>query len=294
MTLRNLLPKRSRRRLTTTRFRVREKLPLPRVLPDVLVIGAQRGGTSSLYRYLGSHPWVHPSLRKETQYFSSFYGNDESWYRAHFSLQGRAGIERVAGRRPLAFEATPDYLLHPLAAPRAAVLVPDARLIALLRDPVTRAISHHAHMVRLGLETLSFEDALDAEESRTREDLARSLADPSHRPRLFLRFSYRERGHYAEQLGRWLDHFPSDQVLVLESADFYQNTPRIFADILEFLDLPHWQPKRFANFSYRKGTARPDISPPSNEVIRELKKHYAPHDDCLAEMLGRKPSWLIA
>src|SRR5690606_6491994 len=149
------------------------------VLPDFLVIGAMRAGTSSLYKYMGSHPAVIPSLRKEIKYFSSEYNQkNESWYRCHFptGLDIRL-LTSMRGTRIQTFEASPDYLLHPRAAARAAKLVPEAKIIVMLRNPVDRAFSHYQHMFRLGLETLPFEEAivqepvrLEAEQTRIGEE----------------------------------------------------------------------------------------------------------------------------
>lgn len=267
--------------------------PLVRALPDLLIIGTQRGGTSSLYRYLGAHPSVHASIRKETEFFSSRFALGETWYRAHFPTEVRLTLDRRIGRQPITFEATPDYLLHPLAAERSAQTLPDASLIALLRDPVSRARSHHQHMTRLGFESLSFEEALEAEEERTGRDLARSLEDPEYRPVHYLRFSYRQRGYYAEQLERWLRAYPRERLLVLQSSGLYHDPRGSYQQVVSFLGLPEWSPASFPNYSYREGTPRPTPEPES-ESLGRLRRHYAPYDQKLTNLLGWKPDWVEA
>src|SRR5207253_9196889 len=108
-------------------------------------------------------------------------------------------------------EATPDYLFHPQAPARAASVVPKAKIIVLLRNPVDRAISHYLHMVALGIESLSLPDALEAEASRIAPDLEAMQSDPLHSCRPFLQFSYMSRGLYSEQLVRWFRSFPRDR-----------------------------------------------------------------------------------
>jgi hypothetical protein len=117
----------------------------------VLVVGAQRCGTSSLFKYLGAHPECGASIRKEARFFTEYYHEGTDWYRAHFPLSaGRP-------RRQIYFEATPDYLLDPRVPQRAKALLPeDFRIIALLRDPVERAYSHYWHNRRLGSERIPF------------------------------------------------------------------------------------------------------------------------------------------
>ena len=92
--------------------------------------------------------------------------------------------------------------------------MPDARLVALVRDPVDRALSHYQHEVALGREPLSFEDALAAEDERLRGEVERLLADPRYFSREWWSHTYKARGRYAEQLERWLEVFPHEQLLI--------------------------------------------------------------------------------
>lgn len=266
------------------RFRTRVPTAAWRGLPDFLIIGAQRCGTSSLYKYLGQHPGVSPSLRKEVGWFSRSFAHDLTWYRSHFSLVAPPARQR--------FEATPDYLLHPLAAERSAAALPGAKLIVLLRDPVARALSHHQHMVRLGFEDLPVMEALTREPERTAADRARIFDDPAHDPRYFLRFSYFERGLYAEQLIRWFDAYDRDRFLLLESADLYADPGATLVAVETFLGLKEWLPRDFRNYSY---VGKP---PGDREEARRdgaaayLRSRYADADAALADLVGRRLSWM--
>ncbi|MGH8773897.1 MAG: sulfotransferase family protein [Jiangellaceae bacterium] len=274
--LRSRLPVGVRHRIAMGRLRYRVPTARWRSPPGALVIGAQRSGTSSLFRYLGAHPDVAASFRKEVEYFSRRADLGERWYRAHFALR--------IGRPKLGFEATPDYLFHPLAPSRAAALVPDARLVVLLRDPVARAWSHHQHMVRLGYETLAFAAALAAEEERCAEDLARLAVEPDHDAKALLRYSYAARGLYAEQLRRWFAHFPRDQFLILPSEDFFADTPRTFATILDFLGLRRWEPPAFRNASRAGGN--PDAGDLDAATAAALGERFRAPNTELSALLG--------
>jgi hypothetical protein len=252
-----------------------------RPLPDFLLIGAQRCGTTSLYRYLAAHPHVLPALDKEVHFLSRHWTRGEGWYRAHFPLRARK-----AGRRspaPLTFEATPYYLFHPLAAARAAELVPEAKLLVLLRDPVTRAWSHYRHMVRLGLEPLSFQDAIEEEPVRLAGEVARLVSDPGYDAVRHRRYSYLARGAYAEQLQRWLGHFPPDRILVLRSEALFDEPARCYRAVLEFLGLPQWAPPSFP--VHTKQSPLPRGMPA--ETRRRLEEHFAPANRELEALLGR-------
>jgi hypothetical protein len=274
-------------------FRPRLATQRWRALPDALIIGAQRCGTSSLFKYLGRHPDVTPSYRKEVGYFSVGYHLGPPWYRAHFPLElyRRA---RVGSPPRLSFEATPDYLLDPRAPERAAQLVPHARIIILLRDPVERALSQYDHNRRLGLESLPVEQALE----RERERLAGAMQELLRRPEGplpvdFRRCSYVARGMYAAQIQRWFEHFPRERVLVVRSEDFYSDTGRSFQEITSFLGLREWQPWDFRNYSYigrsetRPATAQEDRS----EVRAALRERFVEPNQELEELLGRTFAW---
>jgi len=273
--VRSRVPLEWRHRLARARLRYRVPTGRWRALPDALIIGAQRAGTSSLYRYLGAHPGVAPSFRKEVEYFSRYASRGEDWYRAHFELS--------AGRRHLRFEATPDYLFHPLAAERAAVLVPGAKLIALLRDPVERSWSHYRHMVRLGYETLPFAEALAAEDERCAPDRARLAEDPDHDAKALLRYSYVARGRYAPQLAHWLARFPRAQLLVLPSARLFEHPAAAYAEVLAFLGLEPWEPPAFANVSRTPGE---ESAPPMDVAAQRFLADAFASDSHDLEAIG--------
>ena len=186
-----------------------------RGLPDFLVIGAKRGGSTSLYKNLARTPGVLPLFPvreqvKGTYYFDVHHDRGERWYRSHFPMVDDRRTGAVAG------EASPYYLSHPWAAERAAALVPDARIVALLRDPVARAHSHYKERVKQGIEDLpSFAAAIAAEDDRLAGEVEHMLDDPTYVSWNHLNFGYLAQSDYATGLARWLDHYPADQVLVL-------------------------------------------------------------------------------
>jgi hypothetical protein len=226
-----------RRAVRAGRAYGRSVLPLPLGrLPEFLIIGGQRCGTTSLYRYLAGHPRVLPATGKELQFLSLHHRRGERWYRAHFPVRP-PGV--------LSFEASPYYLFDPAVPARAAALLPSARFIALLRDPVERAYSHYLHSRAYGMEPLSFAEALDAEPER--------LATGGHAARR--RISYVARGRYAEQLGRWFAAVGRDRVLVLRTEELDARLP----DVLSFLGLaPADLPARHET---RRSGQAPDLPP---------------------------------
>ena len=139
-----------------------------RMMPDFIIIGTQKGGTTSLYRYLIEHPCVAPIYIKEPHFFDIYFYKGLQWYRAHFPTAVEKYYARHIQKHDLITgEASPYYLFHPQAARRVAKTLPKARLIVLLRNPIDRAYSQYQHQTRQdGVEPLTFEEALECEEKR--------------------------------------------------------------------------------------------------------------------------------
>ncbi|RKS72070.1 sulfotransferase domain-containing protein [Actinomadura pelletieri DSM 43383] len=260
-----------------------------RMLPDFLMVGTQRGGTTSLFRALAAHPAaVQPNFHKGVHYFDVNYTRGLGWYRGHFpvrSLTERRVAAAMEGARPLAFESAGYYMHHPVAAERIARDLPGVKLIVLLRDPVIRAYSAHKHESARGFETEPFERALDLEPERLAGEVEKLRADPGYVSHSHRHHSYVDRGQYADQIARLFELFGRDRVHVLYAEDFFTEPEPCYDAILEFLGLPPWRPASFERHNARPGSPLPD------HLHRRLSEHYAPWDDKLAALLGAEPAW---
>jgi len=247
-----------------------------RPLPDFLIIGAQKSGTTALYAYLRRHPGITGPAWKEVSYFDRHYRRGPAWYRGNFPLRARGSIVG---------EASPSYLFHPRAPERAAGLLPDALLIALVRDPVERALSHYHHEVALGREELSFEEALEREEERLGGELERMHDEPGYFSHAWWNHTYLARGRYAEQLERWLAHFPRRQLLVLSNEELAEQPADTYRRVLEFLGAsPHRLP------AYPRVYER-DYPEMRAETRAKLAASYAEPNRRLYALLGRDLGW---
>lgn len=209
-----------------------------RVLPDFIIIGAQRSGTTSLFNYLCQHPEIYPSFPKEVHYFSNNYDKGLGWYRSHFPLASqKKKIERDGKQKFITGEATPYYLSHPHAPKRAYQIVPNAILIALLRDPVERAYSHYHHEVRMGVEKLSFEDAIDKEEERLGDETTRLMENENYRSFNHQHYSYLSRGIYLDQIQAWRRYFRPERMLIITSEAFYAKPSHVTNQVTDALGL---------------------------------------------------------
>ena len=243
-------------------------------LPDFLIIGAQKAGTSAFYELLSQHPSVI-SRPGEIHFFDVQYELGPRWYRAQFPTWRKSGM--IVG------DKSPYYLYHPLAPVRAHSLIPKAKVIALLRNPIDRAYSQYWMNLRKNQEELPFSDAVKVEKERLAglEDaiLATGITNPFSSHRLH---SYLARGCYLEQIKRWQTYYPPDQMKILLYEDLRDNPEAVMREILPFLGLPEYD-----RFDYQVG--KTNSYPPMDRTVRsELEAYFRSHNEQLELFLKRK------
>ncbi len=258
-----------------------------RMTPSLLIVGAQRCGTTSMYKDLTQHPAIMPAvMQKGIHYFDTGYDHSSSWYTAHFPLRRTAAkLEKVIGVAPITGESSPYYLYHPLAAGRIAKDLPEARLLVLVRDPVERAYSAHAHETARKYEAESFERALELEPERIAGEEERLIADPSYHSFEHQHHSYLARGRYAEQLERLAAAVGRDRIHVVDSGRFFAEPETVYDGIIDFFGLPAWRRPEFKQHNARP---RMDMAP---GLRQKLEEHFQPWDEKLTDWLGQPPSW---
>ena len=252
-----------------------------RPLPDFLVIGAQKSGTSALNAYLKQLPYVCQAIRKEVHYYDRRFDKSVAWYRAHFPLKSQ--IPKGAATD----EGSPYYLAHPHVPKRIANVQPNVKMIVLLRDPKKRALSHYHMSVRKNREELPFEEAVRQEEKRIGEEWKKTLENDGYESVALRYYSYKLRGHYAEQLRRYFQYFDRDQILVLSSGALRHKTIETLAEICSFLGIPEpgpgFVPKPRGTSAYSR-----NIDP---ETDRYLDEYFEPLNRDLYELLGKDFGW---
>jgi hypothetical protein len=258
-----------------------------RLLPDFIIIGAQKCGTTSLYNYLIEHPWVAPSAVKEVHFFDLAFARGVTWYRRQFpSLLKKCYARTVLRQDLVTGEASPYYIFHPHAPRRIRMTLPNVKLIVLLRNPVDRAFSHYQHSVRSGNEPLSFEEALEKECERLDGELEKMLANEHYRSMPHQAYSYLLRGIYVDQLKTWLGIFPAAQMLILSSEDFYASPAATYRQTLEFLGLPTYELREYRKYDHGGYRAKMDSA-----TRRWLVEYFRPHNRRLYDFLDRRFDW---
>jgi hypothetical protein len=268
-----------------------------RPMPDFLLIGTKRGGTTSLYYDLLGVPQIvtlFPSAKhlpkanetKGVHYFDSHYAKGLRWYRSHMpSAASRRRAEKRLGKPVIVGEASPYYLFHPLAAERAHAVAPDAKLIVLLRDPAQRTYSHWKERRRSGAEELEFEAALAAEPERLAGEEERIRADDGYYSYAHEQQSYVAQSRYARALRRWADLYGMENIIVVASEEYYADQPGTVARISEFLGVDGGAVPAGARMNAAVGGA---LSP---EIQDRLTAEFAADNAELERMIGRSLPW---
>ncbi len=243
--------------------------------PDFIIIGATKCGTTSLYEYMRGHPQVLPAIWKEIEYFR-FPERGEDWYMSHFPRIPDSDLRFVTG------EASTCYMSIFHAKTAVAERFPDTKLIALVRDPVDKAISHCHHDRKIGCEDRVVEDALNEE-----LDILEALDRPWHDAEEYWKT---QRGYvwlamYAYFLENWLTAFPKEQLLVIPSDDLYGNPAETLRKVYAHLDLPNHELDEYK--VHLKGNYERKKDP----VRDRLTRFFAPHNERLYELMGRRLDW---
>lgn len=200
-------------------------------LPNFLIIGAAKAGTSSLYYYLKQHPQVFMSAIKEPKFFAlegeplDYKGPDQGINKNSVNnIDDYQKLFEGATNELAIGEASPMYLTSHKAPENIKRYIPNVKLIAILRNPVDRAFSSYTHLIREDLETLPFEAAIEAEPKR--------IADKwSHL------FYYTQNGYYASQIKSYLDMYDHENIKVYLYEDLVKDTPKLVDELYEFLQI---------------------------------------------------------
>lgn len=174
-------------------------------LPDFIIIGEMKCGTTALYKYLTEHAQVQPAKRKEINFFNTYYDRGLAWYQSQFP----DCVKCITGE-------SSGYLRFPEAASKIYKAVPQVKLILILRNPVDRAYSHYHMRLDKGEITSPFEQAIQSKST------------------------YLEIGNYVWNLKRWMEVFPKDQFHIVQSEKLFKQPQKTLDETFRFLGLsPH-------------------------------------------------------
>ncbi|MEM9168828.1 MAG: sulfotransferase domain-containing protein [Pseudomonadota bacterium] len=260
-----------------------------RIRPSFICIGAGKAGTTSLFFWLVQHPDIVEPMKKEINFFYRHWDRGLDFYLAHFPKRAEVGAGAISG------DVSPGYLANEVTPQRLAQTFPDAKLIALFRNPVARTISHHHHDVREGrCAARPLVDALIAEGLMIAPERTNALLEalgrgpepavpvqkgeawPPHHMRNSL---------YADHLERWMEHFPREQFLLLKSEDLFADPKSVYEETLDFIGAEPYDVGPVQAFNvgkYKESDAR---------VIDYLKDVFEEPNERLGRLAGREFDW---
>ncbi len=257
-----------------------------RILPDFIIIGESKCGTTSLYNYMIQHPAIKPALTKEINFFNWSYDKPQNWYNAHFPTKFKKKFSKNVFKKPfLTGEATPLYLFNSQVPKRMFKIIPNVKIIIVLRNPIDRAYSHYHDLgVRLGGEKRTFGDAIRSELKILEEkNYVITDYDGNFTDRLY---QYVVRGIYLDHLKIWMDVYPVKQFLILKTEELEKNPSEILDSVFKFLSIPDYDK---INFEKKHNVSKYE---PMNEQSRKmLKEFFKPHNKNLYKFLKQDFEW---
>lgn len=260
-----------------------------RLMPDFIVIGGQKCGTTSLYHYLMAHPYIISPTIKQIHFFDNNFDKGLTWYRTHFpSYFYKYYLQQKYQKPIITGEATPYYIFHPVAPKRISQFVPNAKFILLIRNPIDRTYSHYHHELRKGTEKLSFEEVIAREPERLAGEREKMIADESYYSANHQRYSYLTRSIYVDQINEWFKYFPREQILIIKSEDMHTNLNGTVNQILDFLNVPKHPDFQLKNDQFYNVGKYDKMD---DNMRARLNDYFKPHNERLYKLLNRDFGW---
>jgi len=256
-----------------------------RVIPDFLVIGAKRCGTTSLYQHLSEHPCISRSPHDNIGFFNENYHLGINWYKSLFPTVFYKKKMESKNKQCLFFDVTSTYMEEELTAKNVYEVNPNQKIIVILRNPVDRAYSHYHVNVKEKSEKRSFEDAVFEEMNRIKSE--RIIQNKNKNLRVFTpnNIHYLKKGFYALQLKSWFKIFPREQILVLSTEEFQEDQNLIYKKIFDFLNIPNMKIKNTEKME--KG----NYIPMKDETRKLLLDYFRQYNYELFELINNEFDW---
>lgn len=245
--------------------------------PNFIIIGPMKTATSALYEYINNHPLVLPCIEKEVHFFNDNYkfSQGKDWYIAHFPLI-------PPGENFITGEASPGYIVNNVQN-KVFDMFPHLKPIALIRNPIDRALSHYQHNVKHGFERRTFAEAI-----ATELDIIKSFNNPSdilHKPNWWGTTGYILIGCYYYFLKQWLDIFPPEQFLIVDNQDLLVNPEETMQRVFDFLGLSNHIAVEYPKYNANT------YHPLEDKLRQQLATIFRPHNQKLEQLLNRKLDW---
>tara|TARA_Y100000741_G_scaffold362325_1_gene347908 strand:- start:626 stop:1471 length:846 start_codon:yes stop_codon:yes gene_type:complete len=253
-----------------------------RVLPDFLLIGAVRSGTTSLYYDICQHPSVHEAAYDEIGFFDDNFHLGEEWYRSLFPSKKKMFEIKQETGRSITGEDTPFYIWNDIVIDRIFNMLPNVKLISILRNPVDRAYSNYQLGLREGTERRTFRDAIEDDmkflDKKKQEGYALTNDD--------YKKSYLAKGIYVEQLEKWFKVFRKEQFCIISTEDFSRKPDMTLKKIFNFLEITDYSIKKFEEKKKSKYNEMDD------SLRIEVEEFFSEYNSRLYNLIDQEFDWM--
>ncbi len=253
-----------------------------RVLPNFMVIGVGRSGTTSLFNYLEQHPSIVKSSYDEIGFFDDNFHLGMSWYRSMFPTIFTKFLVKLKTKHFMTYEVTPWYIRRPWTARRIKNIFPNIKLIVVLRNPVDRTYSHY-HLSKQNNENREFKEVIEEDMNNISTWNIDEKNDNYFSEQV--QNSKLARGFYYEQLVPWYDIFSKEQIIIIPSEKLASETQRTLQDVFKFLGLPDYNIKNTKKVNVSK------YEKMDEQTRNILIDYFRPYNEKLFEFLDRKFDW---
>ena len=255
-----------------------------RVLPDFIIIGAMKSGTTSLYYNICQHQNVFEAAYDEIGFFDDNYELGLNWYRSMFPTIFQKYISKLKHQKFLTGEDTPFYFWKEDAVNRINKILPNVKLIIILRNPIDRAYSNYTDRINQGKELNSFEEVIEREinlikKNGEKNSKSNQIIDIIKEP------AYLAKGIYVNQLELWIKKFPLNQFHILSTEEMANNPNKTLQKVFEFLEIPKENIKTPQKRKMKK------YSPMNIKTRESLIEFYKPYNEKLFEEINQRFDW---
>ena len=256
-----------------------------RVLPDFIIIGSMKCGTTSLYYDICEHPCTLAAAYDEIGFFDSNFHLGINWYRSMFPRKKQIEDVRRKEGTAITGEDTPFYFWNPIAAKRIKKLLPNIKLITILRNPIDRAYSEYQDWAGRESNPPSFATVVENELNIQRK--YPSLITEENFKVFNQKNSHLLKGVYVDQLKIWRELFPKEQIFTLSTENLNSEPIAALELVFQYLNLSDYKIK---NPQHRKQKKYVPMNPQTRKLLIEF---FKPHNERLFKFIGKKFEWNV-
>lgn len=255
-----------------------------RVLPDFIIIGAMKSGTTSLYYNISQHSNIYEAAYDEIGFFDDNFDLGLLWYKSMFPSIFKKKISKFKNKEFLTGEDTPFYFWKENAVNRIQKILPNVKLILILRNPIDRAYSNYTDKINRGTETTEFDEVVKNEIAFI-QNKSSKLKKNNLLTDIITEPAYLAKGIYVKQLELWTKKFPLEQIHILSTEKMAKDPFKTLENVFEFLEISK------ESIKIPELRKKKEYSPMNSETRKLLIEFFKPYNEELYKMINQRFEW---